>query len=211
MPLFRNKSEAIIGLSLAELFMLSIALFWLVPGDQTKMVPESELLAEQRALAQATAELNRVQAELERLRGFAWLNEEKYRSLDAGKVRAWVDQKLAAQKGGLDKPSCAEPKILLEVKVVDGVTTAIISPEVSAVALAELNRLCRIELTPGGDCSSEIRLKALWEALEAYYRDHDCRFYYRPSYRTDSDYMRAAGPQSPFRNGLLYILRERPI
>ena len=209
MPLFRNKSEAIIGLSLAELFMLSIALFWLVPSDSVKMVPETDLIKVQQELQEKTDAWQRAQAELEKLRGFAWLNDAKDSDLTSQELQKWVDEKLKSKKGGLDKPPCFDTSPLVEVSVIDGVTTVRLGDNVSPSALTELNENCVIALTAGMDCTAPNKQKALREAVLEYYKSHECRFYYRPSYKTQIDgYNATIG--SPFRD-YLYPLRERKI
>ncbi len=185
-----GRSDLIVGLCLAELFLLFIALSWigLATPEASPVQPEDP--------AQIVRERDSLRVLATALRGFAELRQNpawptRSAATDSAMVSAARKALVGpAGRGGTDRPACVPGNnVLFVARVSHGVQQVMIAKTAASSQLARLASMYGAPLLPGTVINNQDEVSAFLEAIDQHCQEHGCRYHFILEFSTNDDFV----------------------
>ena len=185
-------STTVVAMTIAEVFLLLMFVMWLgtvIKGQAGKGQIDAAILQVRldktsKELADATKQIGELKSTVEALRIMLGAN-----SVDPEELKRALEKKIsdAVEGAKRGKPKCAEENVLVEARVLDGVSQlAIIAQNAGTL---EWLKAAGIRAAASGYVMADSEIPMLIGAVTRKYAAADCRFDYRLTYRTADDYL----------------------
>ena len=185
-------STTVVAMTIAEVFLLLMFVMWLgavIKGQAGKGQVDAAILQRRldettKELAEANKQIGELKATVEALRIMLGAN-----SVDPEELKRALEKKIADAVEGAKrgKPKCAEENVLVEARVLDGVSQVAIVAQ-NGGTLDWLKK-AGIRSAASGYVMTDLEIPMLIGAVNRKYAEADCRFDYRLTYRTADDYL----------------------
>ena len=187
----KRASDFVIGMTMAEVFLLLLFLIWWAVAAERAAIAGTDGTISAALLAQQVAELTtrnerlnerveRLQTDLEALRVMYGAD-----SASPDDINKAVQTRVRDARRGA--PRCVDSNTLIEADVVDGITTVRLAVTADPMTLASLGD-GTVTFRAGQEMQDNDIDRFLARVAVFYAAHHQCRFDYALTYRTDSDY-----------------------
>lgn len=182
-----HGSDLLLGLSLAEIFMLFVLLIWLDAAVRAHAVHPRRQGKRTPTVEELQSNVDSLARESARYRGFSEIVPLQYRNLPADSLKRLVARGLSLASGGRGAPACYKNNVLFEADVLDGSTAVVIRSNAPPEALRELRDLGAPALQPGDRVRAMEQITALLGAIGRHNVSRPCRFDYVLNYDSNDD------------------------
>lgn len=185
---YRDTSELVVGMTLAEIFLFVLFVVWwsntatTVEGGAPPTPTIDELQSEIQILKGQVAQLSKENQDfkttIEALRAMLKPSDNSFVAWAEALKRRDEEVATIARRGA---PKCAEANMLVHIRAINGTVELILTED--AAALAKVG-----SWNPGQRLTDEAMIATLLRDINVYSRAEACRFDYRLTYATEVDF-----------------------